>query len=267
MGPSKVVGGGKVTVQKGMHHGNITSRPKTGEGFRPCPDDGGGIANGEAGDILAGGSVLFGSTTQVEGTEYRTFPDGMGFPIADESEVVLRLHYVNAGQEPITVAPSYEWYTIDENEVTHLLGPMIWQIGNFEIPPNSELTLGTDCFTSSLGQPMHIVDMMPHMHKLGTNFTASYVGGELDGQAFLSSEGYNPDGLIRSFDPAVVIQPGDGFRFSCSWKNTFDKTIVEGVGDDEMCMMFGYAYPYEAAGSAVSVPGGACVIVPLPERK
>jgi hypothetical protein len=37
----------------------------------------------------------------------------------------------------------------------------------------------------------------------------------------------------------VVIQPGDGFSFSCTWKNTFDKPIVEGVGDDEMCMMFG----------------------------
>ncbi|MBK6512959.1 MAG: hypothetical protein IPM79_08090 [Polyangiaceae bacterium] len=79
-GPSRIVGGGSVTVGNGMHHGNITARPKTGEGVRPCPAEE-GLLGGEAGDILKGGAVLFGSTTQFEGTEWRTFPDGMGFPI------------------------------------------------------------------------------------------------------------------------------------------------------------------------------------------
>src|SRR2546422_671453 len=37
---SKVVGGAKLVVGKGMHHGNITTRPKTdGEGPRPCVKD------------------------------------------------------------------------------------------------------------------------------------------------------------------------------------------------------------------------------------
>ncbi|NUO54414.1 MAG: hypothetical protein HOV80_36690 [Polyangiaceae bacterium] len=261
-GPSRVVGGGTVTVGKGMHHGNITSRPKTGEGFRPCPDDG-GLA-GEAGDVLAGGAVLFGSTTQVEGQEWRTFPDGMGFPIGDDSEIVLRLHLLNTSQEPIDVAPKYEWFTIDEAQVTHLLGPLIWRYASFEIPPNAEATVTTDC-TLGTAEPMHIVDMMPHMHKLGTAFKASFIGGDLDGQMFLDSPGYNPDGLITSFDPAVVIQPGDGFQFSCTWKNTFDKTILEGVGDNEMCMMFGYAWPYESALSAVAAPGGGCAMLPVPK--
>lgn len=264
-GPSRVVGGGSVTVGSGMHHGNITSRPKSGEGLRPCPDDG-GLVGGEASDILAGGSVLFGSTTQIEGTEWRTFPDGMGFPIGDESEVVLRMHYLNTSQDPIDVAPKYEWYTIDEAKVTELLGPMIWRYAAFEIPPNGELTVSTDC-TLAAAAPMNIVDMMPHMHKLGTSFDSTFIGGPLDGQMFLDSDGYNPDGLIMSFDPAVVVQPGDGFSFSCSWKNTFNKSIVEGVGDNEMCMMFGYAYPYESAMSAFAAPGGACVLLPTPKPK
>jgi hypothetical protein len=264
-GPSRVVGGGSVTVGKGMHHGNITSRPKTGEGVRPCPDDG-GLIGGEGSDILAGGAVLFGSTTQVEGTEWRTFPEGMGFPIGDDSEVVLRMHYLNVTSEPIEVAPKYEWYTIDESKLTQLLGPLIWRYGAFEIPPNGELTVSTDC-TVGAAEPMHIVDMMPHMHKLGTSFKTTLIGGELDGTVILDSPGYNPDGLITSFDPAVVVQPGDGFSFSCTWKNTFDKTIVEGVGDNEMCMMFGYAYPYESAFSAFAAPGGGCAMLVPPRPK
>ncbi len=265
VGPSRVVGGGSVTVSKGMHHGNVTSRPKTGEGFRDCPPDGSLVA-GEADDILKGGSVLFGSTTQIEGTEWRTFPDGMGFPIGDDSEVVLRMHYLNPSQDTLTVQPTYEWHTIDEAQVTALLGPLIWRYLGFEIPPNGELTVSTEC-VAAVAEPIHIVDMMPHMHKLGTSFKAEYVGGPLDGQAFLDSPGYNPDGLIQSYDPAVEIAPGDGFRFSCTWKNTFDKPIVEGTGDNEMCMMFGYAYPYDSAVTAAAAPGGGCAVIPAPRPK
>jgi hypothetical protein len=265
-GPSRVVGGGSVTVGKGMHHGNITSRPKTGEGFRDCPE-GSGALDGEAGDILAGGSVLFGSTTQVEGTEWRTFPDGMGFPIGDDAEVVLRMHYLNPTQAPITLAPKYEWYTIDEATVVELLGPLIWRYAAFEIPPHGELTVTADCVLPTNLPAMHIVDMMPHMHKLGTNFHAAYVDGELAGEKFLDSSGYNPDGLITTFDPAVEIQPGETFRFSCTWKNTFDKPIVEGVGDNEMCMMFGYAYPYDSAFSAFKGGDGSCVTLSPPRPK
>ena len=104
-----------------------------------------------------------------------------------------------------------------------------------------------------------IVDVMPHMHKLGTAFTASFVGGPHDGELFVDSSGFNPDGLIQSFEPALEVE--QGFRFSCSWQNTFDKVIVEGTGDNEMCMLFGYAYPYEAAFSAMSVPGGQCLTI------
>lgn len=261
MGPSRVVGGGKVTVGKGMHHGNITGRPKTGEGFRACPEDDSPIA-GEASDIVAGGAVLFGSTTQVEGTEWRTFPDGMGFPIGDDWEVVLRMHLLNPTSETVSVTPRYEWFTIDEASVTHLLGPFIWRLNGFEIEPHSELTVSADCVTPD---GMFVVDMMPHMHKLGTEFKGSWLAGENEGDPFISSPGYNPDGLIASYEPALEIPKG-GFSFGCSWNNTLDKTIVEGTGDDEMCMLFGYAYPYENSYSAFANANGACVIISLPDR-
>ncbi len=262
VGPSHVVGGGFVETGPGMHHGNITARKRTGEGVRPCPADQ-GVLGGEADDVLHGGSVLFGSTTQLAGTEWRVFPDGMGYPIEDDAEIVLRMHYLNATAEPITLAPRYEWFTIDEAKVTHLLGPFIWQYENFHIPPHSELTVTADC---PIPRPTFMVDLMPHMHKLATRFYASFYGGEHGGEIFLDTPGFNPDGLIRSFDPALDFTGADGFTFSCTWNNTFDKEIVEGTGDNEMCMLFGYAYPYDAAFTALASPGGACLTVGLPPR-
>lgn len=263
VGPSKVVGGGQMTTTKGMHHGNITARPKTGEGFRSCPPDESQIS-GEADDVLAGGTVLFGSTTQYEGTEWRVFPDGMGFPIGDDWEIVFRMHYLNTTPEPLELAPAYEWYTIDEARVTHLLGPFIWVYSGFEIAPHSALTVEASC---AAPQSMHIVSVMPHMHKLGRRCYAGLSNGapgDTSGALFLDTPGYNPDGLIAMYDPPVDVSQAGGFRYGCTWQNTFDKPIVEGVGDNEMCMLFGYAYPYENALSAYASGGGACITLRPP---
>jgi hypothetical protein len=263
-GPSNVVGGGKLTTGPGMHHGNITTRPKTGEGVRPCDEEGGLLGN-EAGDIIKGGAVLFGSSTQFEGEEWQSFPDGMGYPIARSYEIVARMHYVNATAAEVTVAPRYEWFTIDEASITQLLGPFAWTLGGWEIPPLATLTAAGEC---DMPGPMQVVNVLPHMHKLGTEFFGQYAGGALDGQRWLDSKGYDPDnGVITQYTPAIDLGQGHGYRFGCTWKNTFDKSIVEGVGDNEMCILFGYAYPYEHAYSAQATDGGACALVlpPMPE--
>lgn len=259
-GPSRFINGAVLRTGKGMHHGNITTRPKTGEGVRPC--DAEAIDGNEGLDIAQGGAVLFGSSTQVEGEEWRRFPNDMAYRIKDGFEIVARMHYLNTTAEPLDVAPSYEWFTIPEEDVTEELSPIFWAISKFEIPPNSEHTVSADC---QFYKPMQIVEAMPHMHKLGTHFGASVVGGPNDGFAFLDQKGYDPDGAIRAFDPPVDLTGSDGVHFSCTWNNTFDKTIVEGIGDNEMCMLFGYAFPPSGAFSAFATPNGACVEVLPPD--
>src|SRR5207244_2325771 len=74
MGPSHVVGGGQLMTTPGLHHGNITTRPITGTGT--CDNNGSEIQ-----DVIAGGTVLFGSSTQITGSEWLSFPRGMGFKI------------------------------------------------------------------------------------------------------------------------------------------------------------------------------------------
>jgi hypothetical protein len=256
-GPSRFVGGGVLHTAPGMHHGNITTRKTTGEGFRPCPDDGGSGIGGEAADILDGGTVLFASSTQISGDEWQSFPDGIGFRIKDGYEIVARMHYLNATGAPITVAPRYEWFTIDEATLAQEIGPFAWTYRGFEIPPRSELTVGAAC---RLPEPMHLVNVLPHMHALGKAFTAEFVGGPLDGQPFLESAGYDPDrGVLLQYDPAIDLGQGDGARFSCTWANPTDKTIVEGIGDNEMCILFGYAWPPEHAFSTSATGEESCL--------
>ncbi len=254
-GPSNIVGGASLTIQAGMHHGNVTTRPQTGAGLRKCPPKDSGLNSGS--DVAAGGTVVFGSSTQLVGSEWQTFPPGMGYRVKTSHEIVARLHYLNASSKPITVAPKYQWYTIDESSLKTELGPFLWTYTGFAIPPHVAQTVTGSC---TFPHPMHLVNLLPHMHKLGTHFSAGYLGGPLDGKSFLESPGYDPDnGVLVQYDPAVDLGLGDGARFSCTWNNTFDKTIVEGVGDDEMCMMFGYAYPPGNAYSVIASEGDNCV--------
>jgi hypothetical protein len=258
-GPSRIVGGASLTVGAGMHHGNITSRPKTGEGIRPCPADDPGV-QGEALDIAHGGAVLFASSTQISGTEWSSFPDGMGYRIKDGFEIVARMHYLNTSGSDLTISPRYEWFTIDESRLTQEVGPFAWTYNDISIPPLSDATVTGKC---DFPQPMYIVDVLPHMHRLGVEFDAAFYGGAFDGQEFLHSPGYDPDrGVMVQYEPAIDLSQGDGATFTCKWHNTLDKTIVEGIGDNEMCILFGYAYPPENAYTAVAGPTACLYVAP-----
>ncbi len=261
-GPSRFVAAAQLTTGEGLHHGNITTRKKTGDGIRDCTNDpNGSIAGGEAEDIINGGAVLFGSSTQLVGSEWHRFPDGKAYRIKDGYEIVARMHYLNSSAKPVTVAPKYRWYTIPEEDVVDEIAPFAWVLTDFEIPPKSEHTISTECW---LYEQMKIVDAMPHMHALGDRFLVNYVGGQRDGEAFLDDQGFDEASDIYSFDPAVDLGQGDGVRFGCTWKNTFDKPIHEGIGDNEMCILFGYAYPAAQAFSALATEQKCIPVLPPP---
>jgi hypothetical protein len=263
-GPSHLIGGAQVQAPPGMHHGNVTSRPSTGTGVRECPaNDPSNALGGEGTDVANGGTVLFASSTQHVGTEWLSLPEGMAFPVKDGFEIVTRMHYLNAGQESVTVAPTYQWYTVDESTVTTVLAPFIWIYSGFQIPPGATYTVEGDC---NFPPGMKIVSLLPHMHALGTRFTAGFIGGALDGQLWLDSKGYDPvNGVMQVYDPPIDLSQGDGASFSCTWVNTTDQTIVEGVGQNEMCMLFGYGYPAATTYTAeVAEPARKCVYVATP---
>lgn len=250
-GPSRMVSAGVVTTGPGLHHGNITTRGRTGDGVRTCSV--GGTAD-LALEIAAGGSVLFASSTQVQGSEWQTFPSGFAYRIGEDQEIVARMHYLNASTRPLVVAPRYQWFTIAPRDVQIELGPFAWTYFKFHIPPRSTFTAQATC---PLSQPMHLVQILPHMHALGRRFTLGYAGGPRDGQPILDLMNYGVRGEtdIRQFMPAVELSQGgrgDGFRFSCTWENTSDKVIEFGIGENEMCIAFGYAYPPAAAASAAA---------------
>jgi hypothetical protein len=256
MGTSHIVAGGMLTTSPGLHHGNITTRPTDGmPGIHPCPGVDWTVSTigEEANDILAGGSVLFASTTQVKVDEWQSFPPGMGYEIKDGFQIIAHMHYLNASGQTVTPVPKYQWYTVDPSTLTQQLYPFAWRLTNFSIPPHAQQTFEGAC---DFPTGMHIVNMLPHMHQLGTGLDIAFLGGAFDSMPFLSSVGYSTDTTLqRDYQPAVDLSQGDGMTMSCTWNNVTDQTIVEGTGTNEMCMIFGYGWPASATYSAQFSPG------------
>lgn len=255
-GSSRLVGGALLRNPRGVHHGNVTSRP-IGTGSLPGqpPCDSKGV--GEAVDVEAGGSVLFGSSTQVDHDEWEHFPDGMAYRLPEGNEAVFRMHYLNATPDPITVQPRYEWFTIDEASLKQELAPFAWKYDEFIIPAKSDFSVRSEC---DFKAAMHVVSVLPHMHRMGRAFTAGFVGGPLDGKPWLESRGYDPErGVMQVFDPSLDLSQGQGtgygVRWGCDWHNDLDVDVHEGVGNNEMCVLFGYAWPPGASYTVLSGDG------------
>jgi hypothetical protein len=173
------------------------------------------------------------------------------------------MHYLNASRGTLTVAPRYQWYTISESSLREEVAPFAWNLKDFSIPPLTRHTITVDCL---LPGPMHIVTAMPHMHRMGVDFSAGFSGGPRNGETFLRSNGYDPDrGVVKQYDPPIDLSVADGAWFSCTWQNDLDKTLVEGIGDDEMCILFGYAYPPKTTFSALASPS-SCLAAADPNR-
>jgi hypothetical protein len=163
-------------------------------------------ANQEALDVLKGGAVLFGSTTQVMVNEWESFPCGMAYAIKPGYQIVANLHYLNASSVPLDPKPKYQWYTIDPKALTQQVYPFAWELTTFSIPPETSATVTGSC---ALASDMHVVNVLPRMHRLGIGLDLSYLGGPLDGEKFLTSPGYNPDSRLQvQYTPAVHLGRG-----------------------------------------------------------
>jgi cytochrome c551/c552 len=177
------------------------------------------------------------------GTPEMVMPEdvGMEMPSGETSQFILENHYNNI--------PRYQGLTDNsgvkvcatkkpksQHAAIHWLGSEL-----ISIPPGSTGSATGTCTPNQDG-PVHILGVVPHMHKLGShvNMVIHRKDGSTetlhDGAFEFESQGY--------FAKDVVLQPGDRVTTKCDYKNTYNRyvTLGERTGD-EMCYMFTLAYP------------------------
>lgn len=234
----------RVYATSGLHHSNVIAKP-VNDAFGPNPYPECHPGADDPFNMLPAAipDVLFASSTQVTGREELVFPPGIAFRIDATREVSTNYHLLNTSSEPQRIEVAYDFFTMPEAALENEVAPFALQVNDFLVPPHATQDVGASCRVFG----GNVVSLMPHTHQFSERFDAAIVPPEGEGEAstVYEDEGFDTDSDIRTYDPPLVLGEYDDFRFNCRFHNTTDHDITYGIGENEMCVLFGYLYPVE----------------------
>jgi len=226
------------------------------DGFWDCTD----LGFNELGAAVAGG-VLYAQSTQTD-VEIQQFLDGAALEIRPFSRIVGWTHLLNVTDEALETGARMQLGVLDAADVTTPLSPFRFNYGDLRIPPGSVAQHEGDCDLDSvhqqvLGGPLELKlhYVLPHYHALGSAFRLEVSGGAHDGEVLFEIEDTYGEPLGRTFAEPVDLGALDatGMRFSCTHDNPTNAQVGFGIGDQEMCVMLGFAETELSFDGAVSL--------------
>lgn len=192
------------------------------------------------------GGVLFAQSTQST-DEPQKFPEGAAVRIPPYSRIIASTHLLNASSATVTTTLHLTIEAIKKEDVNVALVPFRLTYHDLHIPAHMQAKFESKCDfkTASMtpGKPfsMKLYYVLPHYHKLGTEFSIAKLGGPDDGAALDALQGFNGEANGKTFDPPVDLSMNNGFTFSCSYRNPTADEVGWGIGNQEMCEMLGFA--------------------------
>jgi hypothetical protein len=231
----------------GYHHSNWFFVPEGKHDYPPgawydCYNEG----FGEIESALSGG-VLYAQSTQVV-YDVQKFGEGVAVRIPPYSRIIGATHLLNVYPEPLSTVLNLTIYTMDADTVTTKLTPFQLTYHDLHLEPNAESEVTSSCdidalYQDVLKQPLALKlhYILPHYHALGNGFDVAIYGGERDGEELFNLGSFTADPFGRVFDPPVDLAGAKGLTFRCGFKNPTDKKVGWGIGDQEMCVLLGFA--------------------------
>lgn len=173
-------------------------------------------------------------------------PENVGLYVpTGPNSITLDIHYYNLGNSQNE--PDNSGVRVC---VTRHLRPYaavtIGLTGNATAPANQRVDNTSQCTARvTPGADVHLISVIPHMHKLGVNGKLELVH---NGQVTVLHDGPFAFGEQRIYPlDNVQVVDGDILRTTCSYQNNTARTVRFGQdSDDEMCFNFTEYYPMGA---------------------
>ncbi len=249
----------KIYATGGLHHSNVFSPANDPvAGPNPYPDCHPGADDAFANIGEGVPDVLFANSTQVAGGETLVFPAGMGFRVHHERDVVANVHLLNTTPEPLLAEVVYDYFTMPQDALVEELAPFVLDNRLIDVPPMQTETTTAECGVWN----GNVVSLMPHTHEFATRFAVETVTFEGDRTLIYEEEGFDLESDIAVFEEAISLEGVHDLSYSCTYENTKTEPLVYGLGEQEMCILFGYLYPpgEQFAGQQVD-PDEGCATV------
>jgi hypothetical protein len=179
------------------------------------------------------------------------FPEGIALRLAPHQPVFLNAHYRNGTPDVMRPEIVFNVTPARRGTVRHHAESLT--VGNYsiDIPPHSVATLVSEWHAPI---DLNVIELASHQHKRGTRFTIERLeGGASTGPIYESTNWETPLELWP--DEPMRVRAGDGFRFTCEWKNDDDYPVHFGVTtNDEMCFVTGYYYRDDESATLPAFP-------------
>lgn len=229
----------------GMHHSNwffVPDRNYAGpDGTWPCASRGfdQGIASGL-------GGVFFAQSTQIR-EEAQRFPPGAAIVLPPHARIIGALHMLNATGAALSAGIRLTVRTIPRDQVRTRLSPFYLEYQPLDIAARARSQFDVSCDLAP--QVRHLtgapLDMrffygIAHYHELGAQMRVTLIGGPHDGEVLYQTDARQGESWARTMDPPVDVSGTTGFRLSCVFDNPRTRAVHYGIGDQEMCIFFGF---------------------------
>ncbi len=198
-------------------------------------------------NAAAQGTVLFAQSTQAR-EEVQRLPEGVVIKIPPRHKVIGSIHMLNVAPREVETDLRMQLDLIHPADVDTVVTPFRLTYYGLDIPPESESRFTGECnfadpYQERTGEPldMKLYWALPHYHELGNYFRLEIVGGERDGEELFELSGFNAEANGQAFEPPVDLSGAEGLRFTCGFDNPRSESVGWGIGDQEMCVMLGFA--------------------------
>lgn len=174
-----------------------------------------------------------------------TLPAGVARKYAGGQYVVFDYHYANTGVDPVSARSAANFHLVHRSTVKHVAQTFGFNNFTIDTPPGETASFTAECHFDA---DMMIGAFTRHTHHWGTDFSIWYAGGAHDGEEIWTSRDWQHETEYTFAEPAL-IHAGDGLRYRCTYANDTARPLRFGTRiTDEMCMLYGPAWPSEAGG-------------------
>jgi hypothetical protein len=171
-------------------------------------------------------------------------PPEAGFPLEGTTHYIIQVHYNNLQHlQGESDASGFDLCTTDKLRPNDA-DVMAFGTMKLDIPAQGMLDTTCKFKSPAIAPDLHVISVMPHMHKLGTAISAFNLPA--GGGAAVELTNRDPwDFNTQYWTPvSTVIKPGDTVATRCAYKNPGAVDVKWGENTaDEMCYAFAAYYP------------------------
>lgn len=177
-------------------------------------------------------------------------PDGAAFHLLPHQQILVQLHLLNAGPDPVEDKATIVFETSKDTSLKKA-GMFGFDNRNLDIPAHGkDVAQAMSC--PNVGVDMDVFAVFGHMHQHGKSIHVTR--GAAPGAEMLFQEGWNFDNqptVPKSFH----VSKTDTINIGCTYDNTGDTSLAYGESTaNEMCSFVFYYTPYESLNGCVNVP-------------